>query len=147
RRALLQPTPRRCRARATGYPLPGAHKEMPMAGRNLQNLLVPAAIVVGGLSFILLGLYIPDRRADGGSDTAATQSPEEGAAPESARPDRDATGRDSAPASELTLAIRADDVRAVSAALAAGADVNERLPAGLAGIAGTPLMLAARDAR
>jgi len=117
-----------------------------MAGRNLQNLLVPAAIVVGGLSFILLGLYIPDRRSDGGAGApeGATLETDAGG---SAGGARDATGRAAAPASELTLAIRADDVRAVIAALDGGADVNERLPERLAGLAGTPLMLAARDAK
>lgn len=124
-----------------------------MAGRNLQNLVVPAAIVVGGLSFILLGLYIPDRNAGEGGESAEG---ERGAAPveiEGAGEARaPAGGSERAggavePASELTLAIRADDVGAVVAALDGGADANERLPEHVAGLAGTPLMLAAREAR
>lgn len=120
-----------------------------MAGRNLQNLVVPAAIVVGGLSFILLGLYIPDRNAgeaatDGATDRDGVEAP---VGIEGAGDDRRAPAGEGAPASDLALAIRTDDAGAVVAALEAGADPNERLGEQVAGLEGTPLMLAARGAR
>ena len=89
-----------------------------MAGRNLQNMLVPAAIVIGGISFILLGLYIPERQAPtpaGDGDGASALDDGAGAAP-ALEPDRPV-----APASDLTLAIRAGNLGAVQAALDGGA--------------------------